>query len=60
MREVYLREKESGLGLEAAKMTFLQKNGLLYVNSRCSEGSLAAVSRAHEAVRVNFTATSSL
>ena len=39
----YLRERECvcGLGLEAAKMTFLQKNSLLYPKSRCSEGTFA-------------------
>ena len=39
VRMKYLRERKSGLGLEAAEIKFLQKMGLLYSKSLCSERS---------------------
>ena len=53
-KEVFERERESGLGLEAAEMKFLQKNGLLYAKSRWSEGIFSTASRAHEVAEHDF------
>ena len=51
-----MREKRGEIGLEAAKMCFLQKNMYLYTNTRYNKGSLAAASRAHEEDRFDFFA----
>ena len=55
VRGGHLREREKGLGLEVAKMRFLQKRGLIYAKFWCSKGTFATVSGALKVAMCDFS-----